>query len=145
VQLSEETKLLNGQERAVAFVGALPDALCLQVEPSMWSQGEEGMYTLEQAFQVAERMDLARALAVGRRRSGEQQQTQLEAATTGVSIINTQLTGPCLRATAVGSMGTKRTRVPCHKRWSVKHGHAAMACLQKTGTPSGLTRWLNPG
>jgi hypothetical protein len=42
-QLSEETGLLNEQERAVAFVGALPDALRLQVEPLvLWSPSEGG-------------------------------------------------------------------------------------------------------
>jgi hypothetical protein len=45
-QLSEETGLLNKQERAVAFVGALPDALRLQVEPLVWSQSEGGVYSL---------------------------------------------------------------------------------------------------
>jgi hypothetical protein len=60
-QLSEETGLLNEQERAVAFVGALPDALRLQVEPLVWLQSEGGVYSLEKAFQVAERMDLAKA------------------------------------------------------------------------------------
>jgi hypothetical protein len=48
-----------------AFVGALPDALRLQVEPLVWSQSEGGVYTLEQAFQVVERMNLARAFASG--------------------------------------------------------------------------------
>jgi hypothetical protein len=85
-QLSEETGLLNGQERAVAFVGALPNALRLQVEPLVWSQSEGGVYTLEQAFQVAERMDLARAFAVGRRR-GREQQLEVVAAATGAGII----------------------------------------------------------
>jgi hypothetical protein len=36
-QLSEETGLLNEEESAVAFVGALPDALRLQVQPLVWS------------------------------------------------------------------------------------------------------------
>jgi hypothetical protein len=49
-QLSEETGLLNKQERAVAFVEALPDALRLQVEPLMWSQSEGGVYSLEKTF-----------------------------------------------------------------------------------------------
>jgi hypothetical protein len=85
-QLSEETGLLNEQERAVAFIGALPDALCLQVEPLVWSQNEGGVYSLEKAFQVAERMDLAKAFAVGRRRGGEQQ-LEVVAAATGAGII----------------------------------------------------------
>jgi hypothetical protein len=85
-QLSEETGVLNEQERAVAFVGALLDALRLQVKPLVWSQSEGGVYSLEKAFQVAERMDLAKAFAVGRRRGGEQQ-LEVVAAATGAGII----------------------------------------------------------
>jgi hypothetical protein len=85
-QLSEKTGLLNEQERAVAFVGALPDALRLQIEPLVWLQSEGGVYSLKKAFQVAKRMDLAKAFAVGRRRGGEEQ-VGVVAAATGAGII----------------------------------------------------------
>jgi hypothetical protein len=49
-QLLKETGLLNEQERAVAFVGALPAALRLQVELLVWSQSKGGVYSLEKAF-----------------------------------------------------------------------------------------------
>jgi hypothetical protein len=67
-QLSEETGLLNKQERAV---GALPVAFLLQVEPLGWWQSEGGVYSLEKAFQMAERMDLAKAFAMARRKGIE--------------------------------------------------------------------------
>jgi hypothetical protein len=44
------------------------------------------VYSLEKAFQVAERMDLAKAFAVGWRRGGEQQ-LEVVAAATGAGII----------------------------------------------------------
>jgi hypothetical protein len=109
-QLSEETGLLNGQERAVAFVGALPDASRLQVEPLVWSESEGGVYTLEQAFQVAERMDLARAFGVGRRSGGEQQ-LEVVAAAIGAGII---------------TYAADRALPACYR--CGQHGHKADAC-----------------
>jgi hypothetical protein len=84
-QLSEETGLLNEQERVIAFVGALPDALRLQVKHLVWSQSEGRMYSLKKAFQVAERIDLAKAFAMSRRR-GNEQLLEVVAAAAGVGI-----------------------------------------------------------
>jgi hypothetical protein len=109
-QLSEETGLLNEQECAVAFVEALLDALRLQVEPLVWSQSEGGMYSLEKAFQVAERMDLAKAFAMGRRRGGEQQ-LEVVAAATGAGII---------------TYATDRPPSACYR--CGQHKHKADAC-----------------
>jgi hypothetical protein len=115
-QLSEETGLFNEQERAVAFVGALPDALRLQVEPLVWLQSEGGVYSLEKAFQVAERMDLAKAFACARA-GAESSSWRWWRQPLGRASSPTQLTGPRLHATAVGSMDTRRTRVPCREQW----------------------------
>jgi hypothetical protein len=44
-----------------------------------------GVYSLEKAFQVAERMDLAKAFAMGRRR-GNEQHLEMVATATGAGI-----------------------------------------------------------
>jgi hypothetical protein len=147
-QLSEETGLLNEQERAVAFVGALPNAFRLQVEPLVWSQSEGGVYSLEKAFQVAERMDLAKAFAVGRRRGGEQQ-LEVVAAATGAGIITyaaDRAPPACYRCGQHGHKADARAlprTVVCET--CSKKGHAATACWQKTGKPEWADQMAQPG
>jgi hypothetical protein len=142
-QLSEETGLLNEQERAVAFVGALLDALRLQVKPLMWSPSEGGVYSLEKAFQVAKRMDLAKPFAMGRRR-GNEQHLEVVAAATVAGITTYEADMNPRHATAVGSMGTRRIDVPCRKRWSAgrapRRGMLMGLASRKGESPSGLTR-----
>ncbi|GAQ89172.1 hypothetical protein KFL_004940010 [Klebsormidium nitens] len=65
--LADETGLLNGQEMAIKFVEALPEKLRVRVEPIVYAMGANGVYTLNQAFEVADRLDLATAYADGRR------------------------------------------------------------------------------
>jgi hypothetical protein len=147
-QLSEETGLLNEQERAIAFVGALPDDLRLQVEPLVWSQSVGGVYSLAQAFQVAERMDLARAFAIGRHRGGEQQPEVVAAATgVGMTTYGADRTPPaCYRCGQHGhkadTCALPRT-VVCET--CSKEGHAAAACWQKTGRPEWANQIAQPG
>ena len=64
-RLSRETGLLNAQEQARSFVKALPRWLREQVEPVLFAQSPGGVYTLEKAFEIAERIDLARAFQDG--------------------------------------------------------------------------------
>jgi hypothetical protein len=64
-RLSRETGLLNELEQARKFVSALEAPLRAQVEPVLWGQSSGGIYTLDQAFEVAKHIDLARALAEG--------------------------------------------------------------------------------
>jgi hypothetical protein len=64
-RLAEDTGLLNGREQAMAFVKALPVELRQRVEPILWANSSAGVYTLEAAFQVAERIELAQAYATG--------------------------------------------------------------------------------
>jgi hypothetical protein len=147
-QLSEETGLLNEQERAIAFVGPLPDALRLQVEPLVWSQSEGGMYSLEKAFHVAERMDLAKAFAMGRRRGGEQQLEAVAAATGASIIIYAADRAPpaCYRCGQrwhkADACALPRT-VVCET--CSKERHAATACWQKTGKPEWANQMAQPG
>jgi hypothetical protein len=147
-QLSEETGLLNEQERAVAFVGALPDALRLQVEPLVWSQSEGGVYSLEKAFQVAERMDLGKAFAMGRRRGGEQYPEMVAAATgAGITTYGADRTPPaCYRCGQHGhkvDMCALPRAVVCGT--CSKEGHASAACWQKTGKPEWANQMAQPG
>jgi hypothetical protein len=147
-QLSEETGLLNKQERAIAFVGALPDALRSQVEPLVWSQSEGGVYSLEKAFQVAERMDLAKAFAMGRRRGDEQHLEVVAAATgAGITTYGADRTPPaCYRCGQHGhkadTCALPRT-VVCGT--CSKEGHAAAACWQKMGKPEWANHMAQPG
>jgi hypothetical protein len=94
----------------VAFAGALLDALRLQVEPLVWSQSKGGVYRLEKAFQVAERMDLAKAFAMGRCK-GNEQHLEVVAATTGAGIT---------------TYGSDRTPPACYRYG--QHGHKADGC-----------------
>jgi hypothetical protein len=64
-RLAEETGLLNGREQAMAFVKALLAELRQRVEPVLWAQSPSGVYSLDAAFQVAERIELAQAYAAG--------------------------------------------------------------------------------
>jgi hypothetical protein len=123
---------LNGQDLAVAFVKVLLDALRLQVKPLVWSLSEGGVYTLKQAFQVAEQMDrVARAFAVGPRR-GKEQELEVVAAAAGAGIIiyaDERALPACYRC---GQHGHKAD--PCALQRMVvcatcsKEGHAATAC-----------------
>jgi hypothetical protein len=54
-------------------VSALEALLRAQVEPVLWGQSPGGIYTLDQAFKVAERIDLARALSEGVLAEGRRQ------------------------------------------------------------------------
>jgi hypothetical protein len=72
-RLSRETGLLNELEQARKFVSALEAPLRAQVEPVLWGQSPGGIYTLDQALQVAERIDLARALSEGMLAEGRRQ------------------------------------------------------------------------
>jgi hypothetical protein len=72
-RLSRETGLLNELEQARKFVSALEAPLRAQVEPVLWGQSPGGIYTLDQAFEVAERIDLARALSEGLLAEGRRQ------------------------------------------------------------------------
>jgi hypothetical protein len=74
-RLSRETRLLNDLEQTRKFLSALEAPLRAQVEPVLWGQSLGRIYTLDQAFKVAKRIDLARALlegvlAEGRRQTG---------------------------------------------------------------------------
>ena len=64
--LADETGLLNSREQAMKFVEALPEWLREKMKPTLYSQGENGVYTLDQAFEVADRLDLATAYENGR-------------------------------------------------------------------------------
>eukprot|EP00243_Klebsormidium_subtile_P003709 TRINITY_DN172_c0_g1_i1.p4 TRINITY_DN172_c0_g1~~TRINITY_DN172_c0_g1_i1.p4 ORF type:complete len:123 (-),score=3.91 TRINITY_DN172_c0_g1_i1:5653-5994(-) len=52
---------------AITFVEALPEKLRVRVEPIVYSMGANGVYTLDQAFEVADCQDLATAYADGRK------------------------------------------------------------------------------
>jgi hypothetical protein len=62
-RLAEKTGLDNAHENAVCFVKALPAELRKQVKLVLYVKSDAGHYTLEQAFEVAEKIDLATAYA----------------------------------------------------------------------------------
>jgi hypothetical protein len=62
-KLCEETGLLTEREKAVKFVKALEPELRAQVRPVLYASSEGGHYTLDQAFSIAEKIDLASAYA----------------------------------------------------------------------------------
>jgi NADH pyrophosphatase NudC (nudix superfamily) len=63
---AEDRGLLNGREQAMAFVKALPVEPRQRVEPILWANSQTaGVYTLEAAFQVAERIELVQTYAAG--------------------------------------------------------------------------------
>jgi hypothetical protein len=64
-RLADETGLLNEREKALAFVRALPGELQKQVTPVLYANSKGGQYTLEEAFEIAEKIDLATAYAEG--------------------------------------------------------------------------------
>lgn len=64
-QLSEDTGLFNNREKAIKFVHALPSKLRAKVEPVLWADSEGGVYTLDKALQVAERIEMAAAFSEG--------------------------------------------------------------------------------
>ena len=66
-RLQEETGILTEKEQALTFVNALPEKLRVQVQPVLWGNSPGGVYTLAQAFETAERIDLAQAYAEGHR------------------------------------------------------------------------------
>jgi hypothetical protein len=141
-QLSEETRLLNKQERAVAFFGALLDALRLQVEPLMWSQIKGGVYSPEKAFQVAERIDLAKTFAMGRRR-GDEHHLEVVVAATGAGIITNGANRIPPACYCCGQHGHKADACVLPQTMVCgtyfKEGHAATACWHKTKKP----KWTN--
>jgi hypothetical protein len=67
--LADETCLVNKREKALAFVRALPGELEKQVTPMLYAgkQGP-GQYTLAEAFEIAEKVDLATPSPYGMQR-----------------------------------------------------------------------------
>jgi hypothetical protein len=59
--------LLNAREQAMTFVNALPPALRERIEPILWARSPSGIYSLDDAAQAAERVELAQAYAAGMR------------------------------------------------------------------------------
>jgi hypothetical protein len=64
-RLANETGLLNEREKALAFVRALPGELQKQVTPVLYAKSKGGQHTLKEAFEIAEKIDLATAYAEG--------------------------------------------------------------------------------
>jgi hypothetical protein len=58
---ADETGLLNEREKALAFVRALQGELQKHVTPVLYANSKGGQYTLEEAFEIAEKIDLATA------------------------------------------------------------------------------------
>jgi hypothetical protein len=103
---------------------------------------EGGVYSLEKAFLVSERMDLAKAFAVGRRRGGEQQ-LEVVAAASGVGIVTyaaDKAPPACYRFRQHGhkAHACALPRMVVCETCSTE-GHATTACWQKTGKPE----WAN--
>jgi hypothetical protein len=64
-RLADETCLLNEREKVLAFVRALPRELQKQVMPVLYASSKGGQYTLEEAFEISEKIDLATTYAEG--------------------------------------------------------------------------------
>ena len=149
--LAEETGLLNNQEQAMKFVEALPQKLHEQVTPILYSKGQNGVYTLDQAFEVADRLDLATAYASGRK--GQLSKDEDEYATKAVTT-NAKATAlgkiSCFRCGREGH-GISECQMKPDVICSVcqKKGHMAAACWTKhgkppfVGQPSSQNNWGN--
>jgi hypothetical protein len=79
-RLADETGLINKREKALAFVRALPGELQRQVTPVLYASSKGGQYTLEEAFEIAEKIDLATAYIEGLQRWQQGGQYTLEEA-----------------------------------------------------------------
>jgi hypothetical protein len=86
-RLSEETGLLNLQEQALKFLKALPQQLRSQVEPALFSESPGGVFSLDRAFEIAERIDLARAFSEGPEGVQEETAAQVAPVTRGASTV----------------------------------------------------------
>jgi hypothetical protein len=92
-----------------AKLSALEAPLRTQVEPVLWEQSPRGIHTLDQAFEVAERIDLARALSEGVLAEGRRQ--------TG---------GTSKEVTAMAVTGGPAATVGCYRCGA--HAHRAQEC-----------------
>jgi hypothetical protein len=128
-RLAEETGLLNGREQAMAFVKALPTELRQRVEPVLWAQspGPSGVYSLDAAFQVAERMELAQAYATGMQGWTESGGSSERRVSAMQAVDETE--GPCYKCGEPGHRAAAYTRqdvgrcTACNKK-----GHKKAVC-----------------
>ena len=134
--LADETGLLNSQEMAIKFVEALPEKLRVRVEPIVYSMGANGVYTLDQAFKVADRQDLATAYADGRRGKTKEDTSTDSYGVSEADAKAFQDGRICFRCGREGHV-LSECQVKADVQCSVcqKKGHMAAACWTKHGKP----------
>jgi hypothetical protein len=139
--LAEETGLLDAREQALTFVNALPAAVRERIEPILSAKSANGIYSLDDAFQAAERVELAQAYASGMRgwaksSAPRSKQSSAHAASAADS-------SSCYRCGQAGHQasncpGTDSRCNSCHKR-----GHSEAVCL--TAHPELKPDWTSAG
>jgi hypothetical protein len=140
-RLAEKTGLLNAREQALTFVNALPAAVRERIEPILWAKSANGIYSLDDAFQAAERVELAQAYASGMRGWAKTsapgtKQSSAHAASAADS-------SSCYRCGQAGHQasncpGTDSRCNSCHKR-----GHSEAVCW--TPHPELKPDWTSAG
>ncbi|GAQ90914.1 hypothetical protein KFL_007020010 [Klebsormidium nitens] len=140
-RLAEETGLLNAREQAMTFVNALPPALRERIEPILWAKSPSGIYSLDDAAQAAERVELAQAYAAGMRGWAEAGPPKTKHASAHAA--SAADSSACYRC---GHPGHQANRCPgtdsrcqaCHKR-----GHTEAVCW--TTHPELKPDWTSDG
>jgi hypothetical protein len=115
----------------MAFVKALPTKLRQRVERVLWAQSSSGVYSLDAAFQVAERIELAQAYA-----AGMQGWTEL-GGSSGRRVLAMQAVdeaeGPCYKC-----------RKPGHKAASCRQDVGRCTACNKKGHKEAVCWWAHP-
>jgi hypothetical protein len=130
------------------FRKALPQQLRSQVEPTLFSESPGGVFSLDRAFEIAERIDLARAFSEGLEGAQEETVAQVAPVTRGVSTV---VRGGAAAAVASGAQCFRceeddHVAAECPVSRTVKcelcgkHGHVKAACWGRN--PSLKPEWL---
>jgi hypothetical protein len=141
-RLAEETSLLNAREQAMTFVNALPTALRERIESILWVKSPSGIYSLDDAAQAAERVELAHAYAAGMRGWAEAGPPRTKQASADAALSAAD-SSTCYRCGHPGHQanrcpGTESRCQACHKR-----GHIEAVCW--TTHPELKPDWTSDG
>lgn len=136
-RLARETGLLNEQDQALAFVKALPKWLRKKTEVILWASNRGGVYSLNQAFEVAENIELGQAFSQEPEPEAEQEQEDEHPAGAFLgepvrAAVAVAGRGPCYRCGAADHIAQDcrlSSKVQC--RVCRKTGHADAACWQR--------------
>ena len=139
-RLARETGLLNEQDQALTFVKALPRWLRKKTEVMLWASNRGGVYSLNQAFEVAENIDLGQAFSEEPESDDESEEgfERARGAFLGEPVRGAVATvgkGPCYRCGGADHRAQEcqlSSKVQC--RVCRKTRHADAACWQRNPT-----------